>query len=266
MTNKLHATTIKALNNAGFKMYGSLIMVAGELYPVPMTGGNSKLGNVWNTGTAPGTGFYSVTDKETGETVGTMGTCPVDCEKCYGQCGFYNMPSTKYSTIRKTELLRNHMKEYFEIIEIIIKYENVEKMRLHAVGDFIPGEAKHYYELFKKFPHVIAWTYTKHKITGDIALLDSLENVNIVKSIIPGCGFNFGHVAYIAAVFYKLLRAGKSVYICRCGIDKEQHCENCDGCSKHEYVLFIEHSTDYVAASDYGFNKLKALIESDLNK
>ena len=242
MTNKLHATTIKALNNAGFKMYGSLIMVAGELYPVPMTGGNSKLGNVWNTGTAPGTGFYSVTDKETGETVGTMGTCPVDCEKCYGQCGFYNMPSTKYSTIRKTELLRNHMKEYFEIIEIIIKYENVKKMRLHAVGDFIPGEAKHYYELFKKFPHVTVWTY------------------------IPGCGFNFGHVAYIAAVFYKLLRAGKSVYICRCGIDKNQHCENCDGCSKHEYVLFIEHSTDYIAEKDYGFDKLKALIESDLNK
>lgn len=266
MTNKLHATTIKALNNAGYKMYGSLIMVDDELYPVPMTGGNSKLGNVWNTGTAPGTGFYSVTDKETGETIGTMGTCPVDCEKCYGKCGFYNMPSTKYSTIRKTELLRKYPDAYFTIIEIIIKYENVKKMRLHAVGDFIPGEARRYYELFKKFPHVTVWTYTKHKIAGDIALLDSLENVNIVKSIIPGCGFNFGHVAYIAATFYKLLRAGKSVYICRCGIDKNQHCENCDGCSKHEYVLFIEHSTDYIAEKDYGFNKLKALIESDLNK
>ena len=54
---------------------------------------------------------------------------------------------------------------------------------------------------------------------------------------------------------------GKSVYICRCGVDKNQHCTNCKGCSKNDYVLFIEHSTDYKAENDPCFNELKEIIE-----
>ena len=62
---------------------------------------------------------------------------------------------------------------------------------------------------------------------------------------------------------YKALTAqGKNVYICRCGIDKNQHCTNCKGCSKNEYVLFVEHSTDYKAEADADFAELKAIIEA----
>ena len=143
-----------------------------------------------------------------------------------------------------------------------LENEDIERLRIHATGDFITGEAKKYYELLKEFSHIKAWTYTKVTNDSDIELLDSLPNCNVVKSIIKGYGFNFGHVPYIANVYYYLKRNNKSVYICRCGIDSNQHCSNCDGCSDHDYVLFLEHSTGYKAESDYGFQKMVDLIES----
>ena len=119
-----------------------------------------------------------------------------------------------------------------------------------------------WYDILKQFPNVKAWTYTKVKENDEIRMLNSLPNMNIVKSIIQGCGFNYGHVAYIANMFYRLKRLGKSVYICRCGIDDSQHCSDCDGCREHEYVLFLEHSTDYNARADYGYNKIVELINN----
>ena len=62
---------------------------------------------------------------------------------------------------------------------------------------------------------------------------------------------------------YKALKAiGKNVYICRCGIDKNQHCTNCTACSKNDFVLFIEHSTEYKAEKDPLFPVVKELIEN----
>lgn len=109
-------------------------------------------------------------------------------------------------------------------------------------------------------PNVIYWTYTK----VDFALhaFDTVDNCNVVNSIIDGIGLNYGKCDYILNTYETLKQAGKSVYICRCGIDDKQHCENCKGCSVNEYVLFIEHSTDYVAKEDPLFDTLKALIES----
>ena len=190
------------------------------------------------------------------------GTCPMTCKGCYGTCGFYTFNSTKYYLIMRTRLLKNYPEIYFLLVALQIEHEHIEKLRIHATGDFLPGEAKGFYNVLIQFPHVKAWTYTKCEISGEIALLDSLTNCNIVKSIIPHCGFNYGHVAYIANMYYYLKRLNKSVYICRCGIDKNQHCSSCNGCSDHEYVLFVEHSTGYNAADDYGYNKLVSLIES----
>lgn len=93
-------------------------------------------------------------------------------------------------------------------------------------------------------------------------LFDSLQNGNIVKSVIDGIGFNFGHCGYIIDTYKKLKAMNASVYICRCGIDKNQHCENCGHCGKAQFVLFIEHSTAYKADQDARYQELRELIES----
>lgn len=89
-----------------------------------------------------------------------------------------------------------------------------------------------------------------------------MKNANIVKSVIPGIGFNFGHCDYIINAYYTLKELGKSVYICKCGIDKNQHCERCGVCATYEYVLFIEHSTGYNAEKDPLYNKLCEIVNN----
>ena len=84
----------------------------------------------------------------------------------------------------------------------------------------------------------------------------------MVQSVIKGWGYNYGHVAYIAALYYYLKRNNESVYICRCGIDPEQHCSDCNGCSDHKYVLFLEHSTGYDPKTDYGYEKFVQLVNN----
>lgn len=253
----------KAIESSfGVKFFGNLIRTKdGILYPLPLVQGNTKLGKkVWHASTLPTCENISATDAD-GNVLTEKGTCPMTCRGCYGTTNNYKYNSTKYWLIMRTRLLRKYPDLYFGLMEFQLFHEDIEKLRIHATGDFIKGEAKRYARVLKHFPNVKAWTYTKCPIEGDIKALDEMPNCNVVKSIISGCGFNYGHNAYIASVFYRLKRMNKSVYICRCGIDKEQHCSDCNGCSEHEYVLFIEHSTKYNPKKDYGYEKLKWLIE-----
>lgn len=258
----MKAATKHAIEAMGLKVYGSLVMIDETLYPLPLVQGNTKLGEtVWHSSTLPTSQVITAKDSR-GNVITEKGTCPMTCKGCYGTKGNYQFNSSKYAIMMRTKLLRKYPEIYFDLVRIQLENEEILKLRIHAVGDFIPGEAKGFYNVLKDLPAIATWSYTKVEDDADIELLDSLPNVNIVSSIIPGCGFNFGHVAYIANMFYRLKRLGESVYICRCGIDPEQHCSNCDGCSKHKYVLFVEHSTKYNAKTDYGYDKLVKLIES----
>lgn len=253
---------IQEIESHGFKVYGNLVMINGDLYPLPLVEGNTKLGKkVYHASTLPTKKEFTITLKN-GETITEKGTCPTTCNGCYGTEGRYKCSSTLFWIAKRTELLRRYPDAYFLLMAIQIKHENVEKLRIHATGDFITGEASGYINVLKQFPDLKAWTYTKCKVVGEIAELNALPNCNVVKSIIPGHGFNFGTVAYIANMYYLLKRRNKSVYICRCGIDPNQHCSDCNGCSDHEYVLFIEHSTGYNAKTDYGYDKMVELIEN----
>lgn len=109
-------------------------------------------------------------------------------------------------------------------------------------------------------PDTVFWSYTKNADAENA--FNDIQNCNIVKSIVPGCGLNYGKCEYILAAYDALKTAKKSVHICRCGIDKNQHCTNCKGCSVNEYVLFVEHSTSYEAEKDPAFETLKSVIES----
>lgn len=242
------------------KVLGDVVTVAGDmaLYPLPLVDGNEKIGKgVWHASTLPGDEIITLKNGDQ-----EKGTCPLKCAGCYGLSGFYTYDSTKKALMMRTRFLKRYPEIYFRIAEAQIIAENIKLIRVHATGDFIPGEAAGWTAIFKKHPDLIGWTYTKCSLKGEVKKLDMLHNFNIVKSIIPGCGFNFGHIDYIMKIYDKLVKAGKNVHVCRCGIDRNQHCNTCKGCAINEYVLFIEHGTSYNAEKDPLYDQIKELIEN----
>lgn len=238
---------------------GKLVSPIGNV-PTMLVNGNEKIGKgIYHFSTLPGTKEYTVTIN--GKEYKTIGTCVRDCVGCYAMTGNYRYSNTINNIGIRNVLARDYMGWIEKAIKAQIEAENIKFIRIHASGDFFSIA---YAEMWKRiaiaFPGVTFWTYTKNKECESI--FNGIDNANIVKSVIPGIGVNFGHCDYILACYEFLKNAGKSVYICRCGIDKNQHCTNCKGCSKNEFVLFIEHSTSYKAEKDSLFPVLKQLIES----
>ena len=246
--------------SAGIEFDGEKLLSPFGWIKPPLIDGNSKIGRgVWHFSTlATNKQFNLVID---GKEISLLGTCPCHCTGCYATKGNYNFSSTKVSLAIRTILARDFMDWLEKAINAQIKAEKIKFVRIHASGDFF---SRDYAEMWKRIaienPSVKMWTYTKNTDCENI--FDGLENANVVKSIIPHKGVNYGHCDYILSMFEYLREAGKKVYICRCGIDKNQHCTNCKSCSENDYVLFIEHSTEYKAEKDPLFPVLKAVIEA----
>lgn len=226
--------------------------------------GNDKLGRgVYTYSTLATNEQYNVTlDTVNGIANLIMnGTCPCHCTGCYATKGRYMFDNVIQANARKTWLARFDVDFMTRAIIAQINADHITICRIHASGDF---DSSAYIDawrrIVKECPDTIFWTYTKN-IQAENAFND-LSNINVVRSVIPGIGFNFGHCDYIIKAYHALKAIGKKVYICRCGIDKKQHCTNCHGCYDNEIVLFIEHSTEYKAEKDPMYNELKQLIES----
>lgn len=227
--------------------------------PELLVNGNSKIGKgVYHFSTLPTNQIFHVVIN--GKSYDIKGTCPCNCVGCYATKGNYNYSSVKNSLAIKTWLIRNDIDFVKRALIAQIEADEIEFIRLHASGDF---DSMEYVEMIKEVvttcKDTTFWTYTKN-IKAENAF-DGIANINIVKSVIKGKGYNFGHCDYILSTYEYLKEQGKTVYICRCGVDKNQHCTNCKGCSKNEYVLFLEHSTEYKAEKDSLYNELKAVIE-----
>lgn len=198
---------------------------------------------------------------------GAKGTCACTCKGCYAMTGFYNMKNVIESLTLNTEIASNHIEFFYAAISAQLEIIGSGEIRIHASGDFATTNSVIYANTWKRIVNenktFLFWTYTKIKEFE--SLFDDCENANIVKSIIGGIGYNFGHCDYILKTYRMLKKAGKNVYICRCGIDKNQHCENCKHCATAEFVLFIEHSTNYIAETDPAYNELKTIIDSQID-
>jgi len=225
--------------------------------------GNTKTGKaVYTYSLLPGTAGIEIDFN--GYHFEVKGTCICNCSGCYAQTGFYRMNNVIISLAVNTYLVNNYPDFVKNAIMAQLSYIGRGEIRIHASGDFNTVNPNLYtsmwYEIAKRFTSFRFWTYTKVKQYE--TLFDSLKNANIVKSIIPNIGFNFGHCDYIINAYYTLKAMGKSVYICRCGIDKNQHCENCGICATYDYVLFLEHSTSYKAEDDPLYEKLCELVSN----
>lgn len=226
--------------------------------------GNAKIGKgCFHFSTLPTNKDFTVIVN--GKEYIVKGTCACDCPGCYATKGNYRFQSTKNSLGIRTLLAREELDFVERAIMAQIEADNIQAVRIHASGDFCGVEyVAMWQRIIKTNPGVKFWTYTKVKAFENA--FDQFENANIVKSVIPGSGFNFGHCDYVESVYNKLTSENKTVHICKCGIDKNQHCTNCKGCSVNEYVLFIEHSTDYKAESDPNLARIRALIEKQENE
>lgn len=238
---------------------GKINSPIGYINPL-LVDGNSKIGKgVFHFSTLPANVDFTV--NVNGKAMTVKGTCPCRCAGCYAMSGNFRYQSVKDGLAVRTLIARDYMDYCEKAINAQIKADKVKIIRIHASGDFFSYEyALMWKRIAENNPDVLMWTYTKNKACQDV--FNGLANANIVKSVIPGKGFNFGHCDYILSCYEYLKAQGKTVYICRCGIDKGQHCVNCHGCAKNEYVLFIEHSTAYKAEKDPLFPVLKAVIDS----
>ena len=195
---------------------------------------------------------------------GKDGTCICNCSGCYAMTGFYQMDSVKNALALNQYIIENDVGFFYKAVSAQLEIIGSGEIRIHASGDFNTRNSLAYATTWKVLvsenPDCLFWTYTKMREYE--TLFDDLENGNIVKSVINGIGINYGHCGYIMMAYRKLKSLGANVYICRCGIDKNQHCERCGHCGKADFVLFIEHSTDYKAEDDPDFPELVRLIES----
>lgn len=256
---KLSKKEIYASFGIEYKDGKILAPVFGWINPL-LVDGNTKLGKgVWTLSTLPTNRVYNVVIN--GVDYSVKGTCPCSCTGCYATKGNYNFSSVVNSLALKTILCREQIDFVKRAIIAQIIADKILLLRIHAAGDFFSQEyIEMWREIVKACPNCVFWTYTKNPAAENA--FEDLGNINIVKSVIHGIGFNFGKCGYILKVYQALKAAGKTVYICRCGIDKNQHCTNCKGCSRNEYVLFIEHSTGYEAEKDPLYPEIKALIDS----
>ena len=234
------------------------------MIPELLIDGNEKIGKgVYHFSTLPTNKDFSVTINGKDYTV--RGTCPCHCDGCYATKGNYNFSSVKKSLAIRTILAERYPDFVYCAIMAQIEADGIETIRIHASGDFFSLEYLNMWkDIIKKNPCVKFWTYTKR--TDFETAFDAFSNANIVRSIVPNCGLNFGHCDYILETIETLKKSGVVPFVCRCGIDKNQHCANCKGCLANRYVLFIEHSTDYKAESDNAFPVLKSFIESQPNQ
>lgn len=230
--------------------------IFGQVKPL-LKKGNTKTGKtVYTWSTLPSNEMFNLVIKGIEYTM--QGTCPCHCEGCYAMTGKYNCSNVLNSLAINTLLIREHPAFVEAALIAQIEAENLDSVRIDAAGDIENCMIAVFQNVVKACKVTKFWTYTKNRKAE--TAFDGLENGNIVKSLTP-YGKNYGHCDYILSVYNKLVQDNESVYICRCGIDKNQHCENCKGCSNHKYVLFIEHSTAYKAEKDPAFEELKTVIE-----
>ena len=218
--------------------------------------GNAKVGK----------GVYTFSTLPTNKTYHTSygdvkGTCNCHCDGCYATKGCYNFKSTIDCLALNTILIRNYLNWIESAILAQLEIIGDCDVRISASGDM---ESANIVEMWKRIakanPNCRFWTYTKYAEFENA--FDDIDNANIVKSLIPNIGYNFGHCDYIISTYKHLKESGKQVHICKCGIDPNQHCNNCDGCRINEFVLFVEHSTAYKAIEDASYNKLADIVNN----
>lgn len=204
-----------------------------------------------------------------GEKAEIKGTCCMQCNHCYGCAGRYIMQNVVDGIAWRTVAARYYPEWLENAIKAQINWgcrgKALPFVRVHITGDFFSGP---YIEMWKRIksacPNTRMWAYTKSPEAENA--FDNVDDFNIVKSLIPGYGLNYGTCSHVMTIYSALRSSGINTHICRCGVDKEQHCDTCRACQDLQFVLFLEHGSDYKPEDDPLYPEFVALVESDENK
>lgn len=244
---------------------GKILAPWGKWVPQLLTYGSKTHCFGWST--LAGTKDWTV--NLNGEQIVLKGTCPLQCKGCYGCSGRYAMQSVidgngwrTYAIMHFPDWTRRAITAQ---INWGIRGVPLPFVRVHITGDFF---ANWYIEVWKRIkadcPNTRMWAYTKNEDAENA--FDDVAGFNIVKSLVPGFGLNYGHCDHVMNIYRALIASGIETHICRCAVDKEQHCNTCRACQDLKHVLFLEHGTDYKPECDPLWNEFVALVESDENK
>lgn len=204
------------------------------------------------------------------------GTCGMNCPHCYAQVGHYTHNNVAVCLGRHTYLARFALEWLRRAIAAQIIADNIAMCRIHVAGDFFGCEyAAMWLDIIRMYPDTIFWTYTKQngrpEMDSTLQAIAAASNANIVDSIVEVGGksfMNFGTAGDVMKLYRLLKAAGKSVYICKCGldvtgVDAVAHCNRCNHCFTCQFVLFLKHSDDsYNALQDPDFPAFCELVRS----
>ena len=125
------------------------------------------------------------------------------------------MPNVKAALKQNTDIVNNDIEFFYNAVSAQLEAIGGGEIRIHAAGDFNTNNPAEYAATWKRIavenPSFLFWTYTK--VSQFENLFADVPNANIVKSVINGIGYNFGHCDYIISVYKKLVAMGARVYI-----------------------------------------------------
>lgn len=167
-------------------------------------------------------------------------SCP-NCSQCFKTCyarlPYNRYPKTKIAWDRNFELAK--LGEHKAPIISNIKYvRSCTAVRIHVAGDFFNEKyVEDWIEIVKTFPNLKFYTYSKvFGIVDGLERLAALPNCNIINSIAPDGGLNYGddaRVEYLESVGYKPCPAVRNKNV-KCG-------ESCKLCLTYPKVCFNIH-------------------------
>lgn len=187
------------------------------------------------------------------------GTCCCTCPNCYACTGCYTFKDVKNALALRTILAREYIQFLEDAITAQLEYielknpDKIQEIRISAAGDlFNDSYVEMLQRIIERFPRFIFWTYTKYE--KYINSFDKYSNANIVKSILPDGSLNYGTIKEVFERYIYMVEHGYNVHLCSCGVRSWQHCHNCAGCAKNDFVLFFKHSArDYDIQNDQLF-------------
>ena len=166
-------------------------------------------------------------------------SCRQSCPGCYAMNLFRRYPGVKDCWIKNYETVRDNPDRIVTAIKAIIEAygDYFDQVRVHTAGEFFSEE---YAQAWNKAAEILqaagkqVYSYTKNE-----DVLPFLGNINVVRSWVPGHGFNFGPAQSI-----ERLARERNLPICPATQDHQGPIicgDNCRTCINEQFVLFIKH-------------------------
>lgn len=170
-----------------------------------------------------------------------VASCP-NCKDCASRC-YARFPYNFYPNVKKAWDANFEMAKNGAFVGAVVDQLGASKkcnsVRIHVAGDFFsPDYISQWGEVADAFPKIKFYSYSKvfDIFSNEMGALTDRKNVNIVNSIAPDGGVNFGdasRVADLKKMGYTLcpVTDGKPV---KCGKD-------CTICATNDKVCFNVH-------------------------